>query len=177
MENNLVYNTKTGGFHQHYGKNNTIRNNIFAFAKQFQVQCTRVEPHRSFNFENNIIVFDEGVVLKGSWTKIDIHMDNNMYWNMDGDIKSNDFSGKSFTDWQQSGHDINSIIADPNFNNAKKFDFTFKNKKNVKRIGFKPFDFSKAGVYGDKEWKAKAKLPESIRIEFNRAVEQNMIKN
>ena len=177
MENNLVYNTKTGGFHQHYGKNNTIRNNIFAFAKQFQVQCTRVEPHRSFNFENNIIVFDEGVVLKGSWSKIDIHMDNNMYWNMDGDIKSNDFSGKSFTDWRQSGHDINSIIADPNFNNAKKFDFTFKNKKNVKRIGFKPFDFSKAGVYGDKEWKAKAKLHESIRIEFNRAVEQNMKKN
>lgn len=177
MENNVVYNTKTGGFHQHYGKNNTIKNNIFAFAKQFQLQCTRVEPHRSFNFNNNIVVFNQGIVLKGSWDKIDIHMDNNMYWNTNGDTYSGDFNGKSFTDWQKSGHDLNSIIANPHFKDAEKLDFTFKNKKNAKRIGFKFFDYSKAGVYGDKEWKEKAKLPENIRIAFDRAVKENMKNN
>ena len=70
MENNLVYSTKTGGFYQHYGKNNTIKNNIFAYAKLFQVQCTRVENHLSFKFNNNIILFEEGEVLKGAWNKI-----------------------------------------------------------------------------------------------------------
>lgn len=175
MENNLVYSTKTGGFHQHYGENNTIENNIFAYSKLYQLQCTRVEAHRSFNFNKNIIVFNKGVVLKGAWNKIDIAMDNNLYWNTGG--RDYDFNGNSFEQWQQSGHDIHSLIANPNFNDAPNFDFRLKNSKVIEKIRFKPFDYATAGVYGEKEWIKKAYLSDSIIAEFNKAVENNMNKD
>jgi hypothetical protein len=175
MENNLVYSTKTGGFHQNYGKDNTIRNNIFAYSKLYQLQCTRAEKHRSFDFTNNIIVFDEGAVLNGAWNKINIFMDYNIYWNTRGNTY--DFCGHSFKEWQQSGHDVNSFIINPDFNDAPHFDFTFKNNKSIRKINFKPFDYSKAGVYGDKGWIKKATLSDSVVTDFEKAVEKNMHKS
>ena len=172
MENNLVYNTKTGGFHQHYGKGNIIRNNIFAYAKLYQLQCTRVEKHHSFDFSNNIIVFDTGVVLKGPWDKIDISMDYNLYWNTAG--SSYDFAGYTFEKWRQTGHDAHSIIENPGFRDAPAFDFRFENDKSIRKIYFKPFDYSKAGVYGNRSWIRKAFLPDSIIKNFDKAVERNM---
>lgn len=174
MKNNLVYRTKTGGFHQHYGENNVIENNIFAFAQLFQIQCTRVEEHRSFNFNHNIIVFNKGVVLQGAWQKIDIEMDHNLYWNMAGNTY--DFAGQSFKKWKKTGHDQNSMIEDPVFKDASHDDFRFEDTKVVNKIGFIPFDISKAGVYGSEEWKETAKLPETTLRAFDQAVKENMNK-
>jgi len=68
----------------------------------YQAQCTRVEEHRSFNFSNNIVIFDKGLVLNGAWNKIDIYMNNNLYWNTGGDMY--DFNRSSFKEWKLSGH-------------------------------------------------------------------------
>lgn len=155
LENNLVYDTKTGGFHQHYGRENVVRNNIFAFARLDQLQCTRVEPHLSFTFENNIVYWDSGPLLGGPWTKIHAAIDRNCYWRTDGKLA--DFAGLPWDKWLQSGRDAQSIIADPGFADAAKRDFHLRGTSPALTVGFRPFDPAAAGVYGTAEWVARAR--------------------
>jgi len=172
MENNLVCNTKTGGFHQHYGKENVIRNNILAFANMYQIQATRVEDHLSFSFTNNIVVGNEGVLLAGPWKEIRVEVDSNCYWYTDG--VDFDFTGDTFEEWQnQTGHDRNSIIADPGIINISEQTYSLNNGV-ADRIGFERFDPKDAGVYGDSDWIRKARLPDRIITGFEEAVKMNM---
>ncbi len=155
MEKNLVYNTKTGSFHQHYGKENIIRNNIFVNSMLHQVQASRVEEHLSFTFEKNLVYWQTGPLLAGSWKDIRINMDNNCYWNAAG--QEVQFVGLTLDQWrQQKSHDQHSIIADPGFVDPAKLDFRLKPGSPALKIGFEPFDYTKAGVYGDPAWIAKA---------------------
>ncbi len=150
MENNLVYNTKTGGYHQHYGKENVIRNNILAYGIENQIQRSRVEPHISFFFTNNIVLWKEGPLLASQWKDTNFVINNNVYWNSAGAPVT--FLGQSLTDWQKSGKDKTSQIADPKFTAPEKYDFTLKADSPALKLGFKPFDYMKAGVYGDGAW-------------------------
>jgi len=170
MEDNLVYKTKTGGFHQHYGKENIIRNNIFAFASEYQLQCTRVENHRSFTFTNNIVYYNRGELLAGPWDKINVIMDHNLYWNTTG--SKVDFLGKDFSMWKASGKDKYSVIADPWFRNPYAGDFHFKRRHIIRKTGFVPFDYEKAGVYGTQEWKDLARFDPAMLLSFERIMEK-----
>ena len=171
MENNLVYNCKNSGFHQHYGKENIIRNNIFAFNIRAQLQATRVEEHRSISFTNNIIYFDKGNLLTSNWHKFNLLSDYNCYW--DTRTKEVRFADKSFIEWQRSGKDTHSVIADPMFTDPCNFNFNIKNLKIAKKINFKPFDYTQAGVYGPDEWKELGVTGKDIEVEFESVVDRN----
>ena len=154
-ERNLVYNVKTGGFHQHYGKDNIIRNCILAFSADGQIQRSRVEPHRSFVFTNNIVYWKGGPLLTRQWKDGNFEIDRNLYWEASGTPIR--FDGLSLEDWQAKGHDRGSLLVDPKFVDAEKLDFRLKPDSPAGKIGFKPFDFTKAGVRGDAEWVARAR--------------------
>ena len=168
MENNLVYACKNAGFHQHYGKENIIRNNIFAYNLISQLQATRVEEHRSFSFTHNIVYFNEGSLTSSSWDKVKLLSDHNIYWDERGaDIK---FGPYGFSDWQAKGKDVHSSIINPGFKDPQRHDFRFKRKGVVRKRGFKPFDPSEAGIYGRKEWIEKGKLDPELERLFDEIV-------
>jgi hypothetical protein len=170
MENNLVYACKDAGFHKNCGKENNIRNNIFALNLHSQLAFSRPEEHVSFKFANNIVYYNEGSLYSGGgWTKGNVISDNNCFW--DTRSKNPKFHGDlSFKDWQKTGRDQHSIIANPLFVNPEKFDFRFKNTSVAKKIGFKPFDYSKAGVYGNDKWIKKAQMGSELEKQYDETV-------
>ncbi len=143
IENNLAYRCKSANFHQHYGRENIIRNNIFAFGKEYQIMRTRMEDHLSFIFEQNIVYWDSGELLGSNWKDDKYEMDHNMYWDTRG--KDFKFSQWTFEEWQQRGMDTHSFIMDPIFVNPSENNFELKPGTPVWRIGFKPIDFSTVG--------------------------------
>ncbi|MFM1890290.1 MAG: hypothetical protein RLZZ565_1047, partial [Planctomycetota bacterium] len=85
LENNLVYRSKSSNFHQHYGKENRIQNNIFALGVESQLQRTKSEPHTSFFFERNIVFWDnDQKVLDNNWWDNHYQFDHNLYWTTTG---------------------------------------------------------------------------------------------
>ncbi|HQJ20991.1 MAG TPA: right-handed parallel beta-helix repeat-containing protein, partial [Bacteroidales bacterium] len=129
---------------------------------------TRIEEHRSFTFTNNIVYFNSGTLFSSNWHKINLLTDYNCYW--DTRTKDIKFGTSSFTEWQKSGKDIHSIIADPLFINADGFDFRFRNRSVIKKIKFIPFDYTEAGVYGSDEWKKTAVFSRILEKKFDETV-------
>jgi hypothetical protein len=142
-ENNLVYRTTHGGLHQHYGRENTVRNNIFAFGRDAQIQRSRVEDHESFNFERNIVLWDHGALLAGDWHQLNVRFNHNTYWhNPPDEIR---FADRKWEEWRKAGMDADSKIADPHFVNPAGDDFRLTSESAAALAGFHPFDLSGVG--------------------------------
>ena len=150
IEDNVVHHTRTGTFHQHYGRENVLRNNILAFSEREQLIRSREEDHISFILDGNIIYFSNGRLLGSTWSNDNWTMDNNIYWDTSGEGFT--FAGNTFEEWQARGHDAHSVIADPLFEDIEGRDFRLKPDSPALAMGFKPIDVSKAGMESRPAW-------------------------
>jgi hypothetical protein len=164
IENNVVYNTKFGGYNIHFAKEITVRNNIFALARIEAISRGRAEPHKSVFFENNIVYWTEGTLLAGNWEdmpytfhfhpkdeggtredSITFEMDWNLYYNPNLQEQEVRFKELNWTEWQARGRDVHSLYADPLFVDPQNGDFSLKPDSPAFDLGFKPIDISNIG--------------------------------
>jgi hypothetical protein len=137
--------TSHGGFHQHYGRDIVVRNNIFAFGRDAQIVRSRDEAHLSFTFERNIVYYRTGELLSYVWSggTDRIALDHNLYWRV-GDSPPT-FPAGSFEAWQALGFDKHTRVADPHFVDPAHDDFRLKAASPALALGFRPIDFSLVG--------------------------------
>jgi len=156
-ENNLVHDTQSAGYHQHYGRGNIVRNNIIARGAEEHVRWSRPEDFLGFAFYRNIVLVGDGRLfmhVDKNWDNGRVFLADNVYWKPGGVIA--EFAGKTWADWQFMGRDTNSVVADPLFVDAANGDWTLRPGSPALLLGFKPFDWKQAGVRGSNEWKQLA---------------------
>jgi hypothetical protein len=135
IENNLVYQTDIS-FHLHYGKENIVRNNIFALGNAVQISRIAQERHLSFTLERNIIYWRDGQLLAGNWSDSNFALERNLYWRLGGgEIRFKDLSWDA---WRAKGIDKNSMLADPLFVAPERGDFRLKPNSPAFKLGFQP---------------------------------------
>jgi hypothetical protein len=144
-ENNIAVRTTSAPFHQHYGKDNVVRNNILGFGIEAQLMRTRPEPHLSFTIERNVVIWSDGPLLGSNWSGEpgkNFMVGKNIYWNTKG-------IAPKLAPW-----DTSSIIADPAFRNVAKDDFRVDGSSPVHKVGFVPFTLDGAGRRNEKRYTA-----------------------
>ena len=84
IESNLCYRANKDAFHQHYGRNNVVRNNILAYGGESVLAYSAQEEHLGVTFESNILLSQDMPVLRHAgperWTPRQTRFHRNLYW-------------------------------------------------------------------------------------------------
>lgn len=164
---NLIHHTKTSALSMNYGTKCTFVNNIFAFPSKPRASVAgrwtpKSERGLALAVTNNIFVWSSpcagwhGEPEGAPATVADLAFGKNLWWSIDG-VKANDFNGGSWEQWQRSGQDAGSVVADPQFVDWKNGDWRLRPESPAFKLGFKEWDYTLAGVRKeDPAWRARA---------------------
>ncbi|MFH1007485.1 MAG: right-handed parallel beta-helix repeat-containing protein [Candidatus Latescibacterota bacterium] len=145
IEHNVCYNTSSQSFHQHYGRENIVRNNLFAFGREGQVALGRGEAHHSFTFERNLVLTDGQPLFLGGYAyRLEdrgYSSDLNLFWDVSGESLVEEMAER-----RKLGYDLHAIIADPGCRDLDAYDFTLLADSPAFALGFRPIDVSDVGL-------------------------------
>lgn len=165
--NNVVYGTFQGGFFQNFGKENVVRNNVFAFDRERAAAANQEnesdQSHR-FDFISNIVLWTGTVSNPNQGTAawnvrtwgIDLRdtnltIDSNLYWfsapgSFVGEVYNPYSIDSGLPSWQaRSGQDASSVLRDPLFRDAEHHDFSLLPNSPAFALGFKAIDLAGLG--------------------------------
>jgi len=174
VEDNVCWDISHEAFHLHYGRENTVRNNIFAFAGNGLISITRGPEHDtryahcgpnsrcSFTLERNILIADgcpllfKYVATDGGLEDRPFRSDMNLGWDVSG--KTPLWAGAGFRPhgggfektydleaWRALGNDLFAEIADPLCADLAGRDFTLAPESPAFALGFRPIDTRDVG--------------------------------
>lgn len=161
IEGNVCYNTDSELFQLHYGRENIIRNNIFAFSKLGHVSLTIVQAENAFTFTNNIVIANgKPIFLARNRERLDrkgFRSDVNLFWDVSGrevhsanqhrDERNRMVTSKRYSlgEMKALGYDMHSVVTDPGCRAAKKRDFRLKKGGPASQVGFVEPDLADVG--------------------------------
>ena len=139
---NLVYRCRSAWAISYTCRNLTRENNILAYCTHAQLWGYSGEYPHQFTFRHNLVYYAQGAV-GAAFTRTQSAFDYNLYYKIGGGPVM--FGDKNFAQWQATGQDKHSVVADPLFVDPEHGDFRLKPGSPAEKIGFEPWDFSTIG--------------------------------
>jgi len=201
---NIAFNTKCAGHHQHYGLDNLITNNVYAYVNVagcdggvrnsqhagHNVDCQHIDPSEgedmgqcsSFKLIRNIIRPSTGNTVGCSipYAYINCSVDLNVHYSNTPaaqlDFPTNT-STDTFAKWQSIGRDVHGVIADPQFAEGATDEYSslLPGSPALAR-GFQPIDISTVGPRRAPGDVSDARFKELREAAFTVKIESNPVR-
>ena len=135
--NNLVVNTTADSYHLHFGRSNVVENCVMVNGGTSKLRVSRCENHQQIAFRRNVVCWPEGPVFaKKDWNLLrtggaHATFEDNLFYCTSGETELNGL--------------MSGTVADPKFVDPAKGDWRLRSDSPALKLGFKPWDYSKAG--------------------------------
>jgi hypothetical protein len=168
VEGNICARNTLGGMMiSHYGKNVTVRNNIFVQSTMYQAFLNFRGQMSDIRFDRNIFAYagaEADYISLYTPSEFDLanvltHYDHNVIFHpgnlpptingLRGAPVERDAEGAALMRWQYwqgLGYDQNSILADPKFVDPENDDYRLQPDSPALKLGFEPIDVGRIGL-------------------------------